>query len=319
MKLRILICLFIVLMALSGWARQRDTIRLFYDINKSALLPQHKATIDSLNHLLSDTTTVHVSGFADYLGRRDSNYTLSTARAETVKNYLLNHHSGDLRITADGRGQVNAAAKTRSVFGEPFNRRVDVIVSKQVPTNKTIVKTTPVEKAVAQPAPRDKGTLKARPVDKFAHLLSRDPIVSKKKDDSVYFRINDLPKLNVGDSVSFKEMTFQPGRHFLRPGAVAYMVALKDCLKQYPNLKIEIQGHICCQTDGKDGEDFDTHKNNLSITRAKFIYDYLVSEGITAERLRYKGLGSKVPKVFPELSAEDQYQNRRVVIVLLGK
>ncbi len=111
-----------------------------------------------------------------------------------------------------------------------------------------------------------------------------------------------------------------PGRHFLRQAAIHYMVALKDCLKANPNLKIEIQGHICCQYDNKDGLDFDTKKNNLSLTRAKYIYDYLFRrEGITPDRLRYKGLGSKEPKVFPELSAYDQDQNRRVVIVLLGK
>ena len=267
-----------------------DTIKLFYNINQKELSSQHKVTLDSLSHFLSDTTAVHIYGFADYLGKRDSNYTLSKYRAETVKKYLLTLHSKNVRIAPEGKGQVDATTTNLSALGEPLNRRVDIIFATAAPKSKTAV----------------------------IHLKNTTPI--KRKDDSVYIRINNLAKLNVGDSLSFKELTFQPGRHFLRgQAAIHYMVALKDCLKAHPNLKIEIQGHICCQYDKKDGLDFDTRKNNLSLTRAKFIYDYLVSEGINPGRLSYKGLGSKEPKVYPERSADDQNQNRRVVIVLTGK
>jgi len=297
MKLRILFCLFIVLKALPSWSSQRDTVRLFYDINKKELTTRGKATLDSLNHFLSDTTTVHISGFADYLGKRDSNYTLAKARAENVRNYLLTLRSKNMHLIADGKGQVDAVTKTPTPLGEPFNRRVDIIVTKPAP--KVIVAVPPVRHEIT--------------------IKKREVIPLKRPDDSVYTRIDNLPKINVGDSLSFKEFIFLPGRHFLRQLAIHYMVALKDCLKVNPNIKIEIQGHICCQYDGKDGLDFDTGKNSLSLNRAKYIYDYLVSEGISANRLRYKGLGSKEPKVYPELSSEDQDQNRRVVIVLTGK
>jgi outer membrane protein OmpA-like peptidoglycan-associated protein len=288
MKLKNLLFLFILLKATSAWSCQLDTVRLFYNINQKELSPAHKNTLDSISRLLSDTTKVHIWGFADYLGRRDSNYTLSKARAETVKNYLLNLHRGNRLIVANGKGQVDAKTTNLTPLGEPLNRRVDIIIAK--PAKKLRIATVP---KVIPPV--------------------------KKADDSVYSRIKNLPKMNVGDSVSFKELTFIPGRHFLRQASIYYMVALKDCLKANPNLKIEIQGHICCQFDGKDGLDFDTNKNNLSLARAKFIYDYLIDEKISPDRLRYKGLGSKEPKVYPEMSAEDQNQNRRVVIVLLGK
>jgi outer membrane protein OmpA-like peptidoglycan-associated protein len=296
MKLKKLLFLLILLKAASACSCQRDTVKLFYNINQKELSPRHKTTLDSLSRLLGDTTTVHIWGFADYLGKRDSNYTLSKARAETVKNYLLNLHNGNRSIIAGGKGQVDAATKNRTPLGEQVNRRVDIIIEKQSPKIKIAV--VPLKEPV---------------------IIRKNIPPVKKTDDSVYSRIKDLPKMNVGDSVSFKELTFIPGRHFLRQAAIYYMVALKDCLKANPNLKIEIQGHICCQFDGKDGLDFDTNKNNLSLARAKFIYDYLIDEKISPDRLRYKGLGSKEPKVYPEMSAEDQNQNRRVVIVLLGK
>ena len=296
MKLKYILCLFVLLRVIPCYSFQRDTVRLFYDIDKKELTLQHKTTLDSLSRFINDTTTVHIFGFADYLGMRGPNTTLSGARAATVKKYLTDLHSKNAKITADGKGQVGAATKAFTPLGEPFNRRVEIII--------------------ARPAPKIKVTV--APV-KPPLILKRAAIPENAGDDSVYKRINDLPKFNIGDSVSFKELTFIPGRHFLRQLAIHYMVALKDCLKSHPNLKIEIQGHICCQYNGKDGLDFDTNKNNLSLTRAKYIYDYLISEGIAPDRLRYKGLGSKEPKVYPELSAEDQNQNRRVVIVLLGK
>lgn len=288
MKLKSLFFLIILLKGLPSYSCQQDTIKLFYNINQKELSSQQKIILDSLSHFLSDTTAVHIYGFADYLGKRDSNYTLSKARAETVKQYFLSLHSKNARMVADGKGQVDATTKNLSASGEPLNRRVDIIFAKAAPKKRIAV----------------------------IHL-KETPI--KRKDDSVYLRIDNIAKLNVGDSVSFKELIFIPGRHFLRQAAIHYMVALKDLLKAHSNLKIEIQGHICCQYDNKDGLDFDTKKNNLSLMRAKFIYDYLVSEGISPDRLRYKGLGSKEPRVYPEQSADDQNQNRRVVIVLIGK
>jgi len=294
MKLKIILCLVIVLKALPSWSCQRDTVRLFYGINQKDLTDRHKVTLDSLSRFISDTTVVKIHGFADYLGKRDSNFTLSTARAEIVKAYLLKQHSKSERLFANGKGQIDASKKALSVMGELFNRRVEVIFFRPN-TAKHPLKKQPV-------VPR-----------------LRDTVRLKKKDDSVYTRINNIGVRNVGDSISFSELIFQPGRHFLRQSAVPYMVALKDLLKAHPNLKIEIQGHICCQYNGRDGEDFDTRKFELSLSRAKFIYDYLVSEGINQARLTYKGLGSKEPKVYPEMSSIDQDQNRRVVIVLTGK
>jgi outer membrane protein OmpA-like peptidoglycan-associated protein len=294
MKLKLFLFLFIFLKAVPSWSCQRDTIRLFYDINQKDLTDRHKATLDSLSRFIRDTTVVKIHGFADYLGKRDSNFTLSTTRAEIVKAYLLKQHSKSERLFANGKGQVDPTTKALSAMGELFNRRVEIIFYRP-------------------------GI--AKPVSKKQIVLPRlrDTLRVKKKADSVYTRINDIGGHHIGDSISFKELIFQPGRHFLLQSAVPYMVALKQLLKDKPNLKIEIQGHICCQYDGKDGMDLDTKKSQLSLNRAKYIYDYLVSEGISPFRVTYKGLASKEPKVYPELSAEDQNQNRRVVIVLTGK
>jgi len=140
-------------------------------------------------------------------------------------------------------------------------------------------------------------------------------------DDSKSFseKINGLDKLAVGSSISLEELTFQPGRHFLNPEAVRYVDKLLKYLKKHPNIRFQILGHICCEVVNKDGEDFDTGEYTLSVNRAKFIYDYFVKSGISADRMTYKGLGHSQPKVFPERTEHDRYLNRRVEIMITGK
>jgi len=288
MKLKILLSPFIILKCLPALCQQQDTIQLFYKIGQKELSVANKAKLDSLNSLLIDTSKVYIFGFADYLGHRGPNYFLSKHRAETVKDYLLNLHGKNIFI-ADGKGQVNPATKNVSALGDPLNRRVDIIVTPSLKGNK-----------------------------KVNHPLKTAGPVLKKKD-SVYKRINNLATLNVGESVSLKELTFLPGRHLLEPEAIPILKTLTAYLKTHKKLIIEIQGHVCCIPANQDGFDSDSQQNNLSLTRAKFVFDYLVSKGIKANRMRYKGLGGADPKVSPELTAEDQAQNRRVVIVLLHK
>jgi len=287
MKFIPLFLLCFLVKCLPVYSQSQDTIRLFYDINQQNLTSYNEFKLDSINDLLIDTSKVYIFGFADYLGKRSPNYLLSKQRAETVKEYLLYLHGKNIFI-ADGKGQVNYAPKNPSPLGEPVNRRVDIIVTPSLKKNKPINR----------------------------HLASYPPL---KKTDSVYKRIDKLAKLDVGGSLSFKEMTFLPGRHFLNPEAVPILEALTSYLLEHKTLKIEIQGHICCEYAHQDAFDIDVGQNKLSVNRAKYIYAYLVSKGVRPERMLYRGLGSDDPKIFPEKTIDDQNQNRRVVIVLLGK
>ncbi len=111
-------------------------------------------------------------------------------------------------------------------------------------------------------------------------------------------------------------VNFQPGRHLFLPESTAPLNQLLVTMQQNLNLKIELQGHICCQPIAGDGQDIDTGLSNLSEARAKAVYDYLVENGIDPARLRYKGLGNLFPKVRPELTEEDRVTNRRVEAVI---
>ena len=128
-----------------------------------------------------------------------------------------------------------------------------------------------------------------------------------------------ISNLKVGETVTVKNLEFIPGRHFLQPYSTETLKELLAIMLDNPTLKIEIQGHICCNFSGEDGKDKDTGKNELSANRAKFIYDYLVKNGVDKERLRHKGYARTRPLVPVERTAEDQQRNRRVEVLILER
>ena len=72
-----------------------------------------------------------------------------------------------------------------------------------------------------------------------------------------------------------------------------------------------IQGHVCCTDGTVDAIDKKTNQRNLSVARAKYVYDFFVKKGINKTRMSYEGLAHK----FPLGGSEDK--DRRVEIKVL--
>ncbi len=130
----------------------------------------------------------------------------------------------------------------------------------------------------------------------------------------------DISKVEKNQSITLDNIFFQPGSHKTTPESVDALFALYITMKDHPNLKINIEGHICCLTNtSHDGYDYDAQEWRLSENRARAVYDYLVSKGIDKSRMRYEGFGLRKPKRWPERSLADENSNRRVEIRILEK
>lgn len=125
--------------------------------------------------------------------------------------------------------------------------------------------------------------------------------------------------VKTGNNIRLSNLLFVGNRHILMPGADTVLNELLEVMINYPSLKIELQGHICCDYNIYDGLDVDTHTNNLSVNRAKAVYDYLLWKGISESRLSYKGFGNTKPLVYPEKNEHDQDINRRVEIKIIAR
>jgi len=130
----------------------------------------------------------------------------------------------------------------------------------------------------------------------------------------------NIKKVQEGGTLRLENINFYGGRHRFLPQSMPALQHLLGIMKDNPSLQIEIQGHICCRFGStEDGEDLDTGERNLSVSRARAVYDYLVENGIAAARLSYKGFAGTVPLVQPEYSEEDRTANRRVEIRIVKK
>lgn len=125
-----------------------------------------------------------------------------------------------------------------------------------------------------------------------------------------------LGTLKLEENLVLEDLNFQPGRHILLKESVPNLFELLQIMEENPDLKIEIEGHICCHSDPNkpDAFDIDTKDYKLSENRAKNIYKFLIRKGIDPKRLSYKGYGFQRPLFYPERTSLHQKKNRRVEI-----
>jgi outer membrane protein OmpA-like peptidoglycan-associated protein len=83
--------------------------------------------------------------------------------------------------------------------------------------------------------------------------------------------------------------------------------AVVEVLEKNPEIKIEVQGH----TDNRGGA---AYNKKLSDARAGSVMKYLVSHGVSADRLTSKGYGFDRP-IVPNTSPQNMALNRRVQFV----
>ena len=113
-----------------------------------------------------------------------------------------------------------------------------------------------------------------------------------------------------GDNINLKNINFYNNSARIIPQSEGTLYDLLCVMQENPNLKIEIQGHICCQSS--------TAMDHVSSARARTIYSYLIRNKIQRNRLAYKGYGVTQPIYpIPEKSPQEEAENRRVEIKIL--
>ena len=123
---------------------------------------------------------------------------------------------------------------------------------------------------------------------------------------------NKVKNAKAGDKIKLENIIFYNMSSRVVSHSLPELYNLLCVLEENPNLKIEIQGHICCQTNK------DTDLTYLSTQRAKVIYSYLIRNKINRTRLSFKGYGVQNP-VFPipEKDEKERDANRRVEILIV--
>lgn len=120
----------------------------------------------------------------------------------------------------------------------------------------------------------------------------RVEMVFVKNSTYNYFPIN--PK--IGDNITLERVTFEMGSSQLSLNAKKELDRTVVLLKKHKSVRFEIKGHVCCTSSKyKDAIDVESQKRNLSENRAKNVFNYLRSKGISPYRMSYKGYGNQFP------------------------
>ena len=114
----------------------------------------------------------------------------------------------------------------------------------------------------------------------------------------------------VGETIKLPNIYFFNNSDQIVAKSQPTLFDLLTAMEENPELKIEIQGHICCQLV--------SDINDVSTARAKTIYSYLIRNKIDSKRMTFKGYGTSRPiHKIPERNETEADENRRVEILIV--
>jgi outer membrane protein OmpA-like peptidoglycan-associated protein len=275
----------------------QEQVSFYFDSNKSIL---KKDELLKLNQWLvqhKEVKIVGAYGFCDEEGSIGFNDTLARKRID----YVFNIIKGKVMIREDFKtrsfGELHTLSKIKAE-----NRKVTLyyIQPKDFVHEAEIIR-----------QKKEIEIIKKKEIVKFPDKLAfenPDGSISEFKMDTIFMRKVSLAK--IGEKVKLENMNFYINTFAIMPQSRAKMYELLTVLKSYPDMKIQIQGHICCVT--KDIRD-------LATQRAKAIYKFLEYNEIDKSRMTFVGYGSDRPLYsIPEKSEEEREANRRVEIEIIS-
>jgi outer membrane protein OmpA-like peptidoglycan-associated protein len=313
-----------------------DTV--YFDFGKHDIRPDADSTLRKLTDTFKSvkTVSVRIEAHTDSIGNIDNNEALSQRRAAAVRDCMIAWGLPPERLEIAAFGKRRPIAANRDETGRQMNRRATIEVRR------------PMKWARWQGRTLDKDSEEGLP----ARIVLRSPFgvdtLAAGSDGTYEMVAPALLPLNVeiimpGYFFESKTLRFEPGRQAdlsaaltpARPGAMVdiqnlYFVGNQAVLlpQSQPELDkvlafarlndrliLEIAGHINGPNRPPVSED--SWDFQLSVRRAKLVYDHLIANDIPAERISYKGYGNSQMR-FPHATQERQMAaNRRVEIRVL--
>jgi len=282
----------IILLWVSLATGQTVTHTVYFAHDSFTILPEYNTALrtfaDALTHLSIEK--IEVTGWCDDTGSDAYNMVLSEKRAATVAAFF-----DSAALWVEGKGELPAGNTTNIATARGKNRRVTVTAY-----------IAPKPDVVAE----NKSSPITEPPVKAATETEAPVVVAQTPAPATYKKFGD--KLEPGDKILLKNLVFEGGHTELTSRGKRELKKLLKFLTENPTLNFEIQGHVCCIYEWeRDAIDEATGIANLSKARAKYIYDYLLENGIDTSRMTHQGFGGKLP-----IPGGKEMDNKRVEILI---
>ncbi|MGB1370458.1 MAG: OmpA family protein [Flavobacteriaceae bacterium] len=206
---------------------------------------------------------ISIYGFCDDRGSDNYNLILSQNRANAIKKvFSTGGISENLISNVDGKGEVLLKIVDSEDLNiiRGLNRKVEVNVEYNIPKKET--------------SKLDEG---------------KEIIDNRKKP------ITLESNLLVGDKIVLDKILFRTGYSYVLKESIPVLEKIARILREKNKVYFTIQGHVCCTANGRDAIDRGTGRRNLSLARARYIYEYLMKNGVARKRMKYVGLKHKYP------------------------
>lgn len=234
---------------------------------------------------------ISIYGFTDDRGTNDYNLELSQNRANTIKELFSGYGINENLITnVNGKGEILLKIlneeEVHKIRG--LNRKVEIIVTVKTPEVKK-VEEAPVEVVEVVKEEQKKGPKTTEDIAKGT--------------------------IKKGDKITLDKIYFKTSYSYVTSESKKTLENLAKLLVEKDNIYFTIQGHVCCTQMSRDAVDKKTRKRNLSVARAKYIYDYLARKGVDKKRMKYVGMRRKFP-----LGGDPKFDRRvEILVTYVGK
>ncbi|WP_420146991.1 OmpA family protein [Spirosoma sp.] len=128
--------------------------------------------------------------------------------------------------------------------------------------------------------------------------------LTKPETDTTFNVALLLDKATLNRTFVLENIYYDLDKYNIRPDAAVELDKLVAILQDNPTLKIELGSHT-------DTRASDAYNQKLSQNRAKSAVEYIVSKGIAADRLTYKGYGETQLIIKNAKTEEEHQRNRR--------
>lgn len=278
------------------YVKAQEQFAVYFDSNQFELKAKEN---ERLQQWISENKTgkiLAMHGFTDEVGTTGYNDTLAQNRV----NYIFNKVKDQIKIREDYKS-ISFGEKFEQSKIKAENRKVIIyyILEKDIVREDEIVGIKK-ESVVEVPKPE---------IEYPEKLVFENPNGTKTefKLDRIFMK--KVGEAKTGEKLKIENLNFVINTFIVVNESKGKMYELLLVLQKNPQLKIEIQGHLCCQP---------IDRLDLSTQRAQSIYRFLIANGIEKSRLSYKGFGSSQPIYpLPEKNEQERAANRRVEILIV--
>ena len=123
------------------------------------------------------------------------------------------------------------------------------------------------------------------------------------------FKNVQMSPIRAGEKIVLRNIFFDSNKFDLKPESNSELEKLVEILSKNPTMKVEISGH----TDNVGNK---AANKTLSENRSKSVVAFLISKGISSDRLSSKGYGDEKP-IDTNDTEQGRANNRRTEMVIL--